>query len=98
MESSQARALGIERGVLVLDVPSGSPAEMAGLRGTSRTRVGSIQLGDIIVKVDDHDIENEADLFKAMDEHQVGDVVKLGLKNVVEGDRDISLKLSASQS
>jgi S1-C subfamily serine protease len=30
LESSQAKALGIEKGVLVLDVPKGTPGERAG--------------------------------------------------------------------
>lgn len=98
LESSQARALGIDNGVLVLDVPSGSPAESAGLKGTVRTRTGSFQLGDVIVQLDKMDITNEADLFKALDDHLVGDVVKLELRNPVVGDRSIQLKLSASQN
>jgi S1-C subfamily serine protease len=41
LESKQARALGIERGVLVLDVPPNSPAYKAGMRGTRRTESGT---------------------------------------------------------
>lgn len=40
LESKQARALGIERGVLVLDVPVNSPAYKAGMRGTRRNEMG----------------------------------------------------------
>lgn len=40
--SKQARTLGITSGVLVLEVPSDSPAFIAGLRGTRRTQNGLI--------------------------------------------------------
>lgn len=76
LESSQARLLGIDKGILVLQSPGSSPAGLAGIRGTSRAVNGDIQLGDIIVGVDDKNVETEADLFKAVQEnHQVGDQV-----------------------
>jgi S1-C subfamily serine protease len=40
--SKQARTLGINSGVLVLDVPPDSPAAKAGLKGTRRTESGLI--------------------------------------------------------
>ena len=51
LESRQARALGINSGVLVLEVPEGSAAAKAGLRGTRRTEAGLVEIGDIITKV-----------------------------------------------
>lgn len=97
LESSQARALGIETGVLVLDVPEGSTAEKAGLRGTSRMTFGSIELGDIVIGLDDDEVKNEGDLFKALDKHKVGDVVQIRVMNNKDGQRTVKLKLSASQ-
>lgn len=97
LESSQARALGIEKGVLVLDVPEGSAAEKAGLRGTSRMTFGSIELGDIIIGIDDESVKNEGDLFKALDKHKVGDTVRIRVLNNTDGERTVKLKLSASQ-
>ena len=75
LESKQARALGIGRGVLVLEVPPESPAAKAGLRGTKRTETGLIEIGDIIVKVADIIIETEANLFQALEKFKPGDVV-----------------------
>lgn len=98
LESSQARALGIEKGVLVLDVPEGSAAEKAGLRGTSRQTFGSIVLGDIIIGIDDDQVKNEGDLFKALDKHKVGDIVRIKVMNTDDGTRTLKLKLSASQN
>jgi S1-C subfamily serine protease len=45
--SKQARTLGITNGVLVLEVPSDSPAFVAGLRGTRRTPNGLIGSCDV---------------------------------------------------
>jgi hypothetical protein len=76
--------LGIRKGILVLESPVGSPAQVAGIRGTTRNagfRGGggydSIRLGDIIVRIDDDDVANESDLFKAIEKHAVGDEVSL---------------------
>ena len=40
LDSKQAKVLGIDRGVLVLEVPANSAAYKAGLRGTRRTKTG----------------------------------------------------------
>lgn len=45
------RALGQE-GVLVLEVPPGSPGHAAGLRHTHRDIFGDVILGDVIVGLD----------------------------------------------
>lgn len=77
LESKQARALGIGRGVLVLDVPAGSPAAQAGLKGTRRTETGLVEIGDIIVKVGTTIINTEANLFEALEGFQPGDSINL---------------------
>jgi S1-C subfamily serine protease len=82
LESKQARALGIEKGVLVLDVPTTSPAFKAGMRGTRRTESGLVEIGDIIIKVDDTKISTEADLFAALESFKPGDVVKVTVNRV----------------
>ena len=74
LESKQARALGIGRGVLVLDVPVGSPAAKAGLKGTKRTETGLVEIGDIIIKVGNTIIETEANLFQALEGYKPGDI------------------------
>ena len=77
LESKQAKALGISRGVLVLEVPPGSPAALAGLKGTTRTETGLIEIGDIIVQVGDVIIETEANLFQALEKMKPGDVAEV---------------------
>ena len=75
--------LGIEKGVLVLDVPKQSPGAAAGMRGTSRSPLGLIQLGDIIVQIDGDDINNEADLFKTLEKYRPGDKIRVVVKRVL---------------
>lgn len=99
LESSQAQILGINEGVLVLDVPAKSPAARAGLQGTRRSAFGQMELGDIIVGADGMRIRNEADLFKALEQRQPGDTVQL---EVIRGNDpsnrvQVTLALSASQ-
>eukprot|EP00968_Pinguiococcus_pyrenoidosus_P002370 scaffold131_cov381-Pinguiococcus_pyrenoidosus.AAC.4 len=85
LESSQARALGIDSGVLVLDVPQGSPAASAGMRGTSRDSGGYINLGDIIIQVGDTKVKNEGDLFKALEKYQPGEKVTITVMRLAPG-------------
>lgn len=77
LESSRAQTLGINSGVLVLDVPEGSAAQAAGLKGTSRQANGNVEIGDIITAIDDEVINSETDLFKALEKKKVGDVISL---------------------
>lgn len=61
-----AYGLPVSRGVLVIDVESGGPAERAGL-----------QSGDIIVRVDDRSVETTQDLQAVLDRYKPGDSVTL---------------------
>jgi len=77
LESKQAKALGISRGVLVLDVPTGSPAFKSGMKGTTRTETGLIEIGDVIVKIDDKTVDSESDLFQALETYKPGDRIQV---------------------
>lgn len=77
LENKQARTLGVNKGVLILDVPEGSPASQSGMRGTRRTEYGLIDIGDIIVRVDDANIETEGDLFGTLEKYKPGDTVRV---------------------
>ncbi len=93
LESKQARALGIEKGVLVLDVPQDSPAYKAGMRGTRRMESGLIEIGDIIIQVEEKKINTEADLFAALESFKPGDTVDI-IVNRVDIDPTGSAKLT----
>jgi S1-C subfamily serine protease len=68
--------LGI-RGVLVVNVRAGSPAEVAGLRPTRRARNGSIIPGDVIVAIDDRKIESPGDFAVALDHLRAGQKIRV---------------------
>jgi S1-C subfamily serine protease len=69
------RRVGID-GVLILAVEPDSPAERAGLRGSSRDPNG-ITLGDIIQAIDGFAVHSVDDIYRILDRHSAGDVVKL---------------------
>ncbi len=72
------RRFGIH-GVVVRAIIPGSPAERSGLRGIQRTPQGFV-LGDVIVAIDDHPVDNFDDLYSAVDAHKPGDKVDVKLR------------------
>lgn len=67
-------------GVLVDHVTQGSAAERGGIRATERNARGQIlQLGDVIVEIDDAQIRDPTDLFRVLDKHKVGDKIVVGV-------------------
>ena len=63
-------------GVVVARTVPGGAADKAGLRGTVQDRrTGRIRLGDVIVGIDGHPIQNRLDLFDAMGDYELGDEV-----------------------
>ena len=86
------RRLGVE-GVIVLQVPEGSPAASYGLKGLTRTRRG-LAIGDIIVGVDTKRVVHFDDLYSVLDEHKPGDTVRLVIQRG-DGTVTIPVKLTA---
>lgn len=85
------RRLGIE-GVLIVNVYPNSPAEAAGLRGTTRD-IGGVILGDIIVAVNGHKVKNYNDLRDELDRYDVGSTVSLTINRFGENMQvDITLE------
>jgi S1-C subfamily serine protease len=70
-----ARRAGL-RGVVIEKVAPGGPAAEAGLRGLTR-KLRKIELGDVIVGIDDYPITNYDDLFNALDRYEPGATVKV---------------------
>ncbi|MBN2194724.1 MAG: trypsin-like peptidase domain-containing protein [Polyangiaceae bacterium] len=71
------RAAGV-RGVAVITVPSGSPAERAGVRGLTETMNGFV-LGDVIVAIAGERIEDYDDLYNFLDSHRPGERLEVTL-------------------
>jgi S1-C subfamily serine protease len=85
------------KGVVILRVTPGSPAEAAGLRGVQAEGGGRIVPGDIIVAVDGTEVDSVARLLGRLDERAVGDTVRLTV--VRGGERvEVSVTLQAGRS
>lgn len=69
--------LPVEDGVLIYQVARGGGAAQAGLRGVQQTEMGDVELGDIIVGVNNDKVGNSDDLFRVLDKHQIGDTVQV---------------------
>jgi len=65
------------KGLLVLDVEPGSPAEAAGLRPTRVLLGESIVPGDVILKADGKPVSSHRDLLDVLDAHDIGDRLRL---------------------
>jgi S1-C subfamily serine protease len=70
------RRLGVE-GVLLIEVADHTPAAAAGLRGTERSRGGSVVPGDIIQEVDGKKVTTENEFLGRLGNHRPGDQVTL---------------------
>ena len=81
--------LGLE-GALVLDVISGGAADKAGIRPTFRDRRGAIQLGDVIIGINQEEITSNNDLILALEKYEPGDQVTV---KVVRDEEELELPL-----
>jgi S1-C subfamily serine protease len=76
------------RGVAVLGVQPGTPAEKAGLRGIQQSPRGVV-LGDVIVGIDQVRVDDYDDLYNALDVRAVGDKVKV---KVIRGGKPVEVE------
>lgn len=71
----------VERGALIAVVEKGGPAEKAGLKGGTRAvQVGNLEFvvgGDIVVKVDQHEVKNSSEFIRYIREKKPGDTLTL---------------------
>lgn len=69
--------LPVAKGVLIWQIAPGGAAANAGLRGLTQTENGNVEIGDIIVGIDNEKIDNTDDLYRTLDKRQVGDTVQV---------------------
>jgi S1-C subfamily serine protease len=80
------------QGVAIMHVHDSTPAAQAGLRGMTADRYGRSMLGDIIVGIDGKPIVDLEDLYRQLDQKDVGDRVKVEIER--EGKRiDVAITL-----
>lgn len=87
--------LPVEDGVLIYQVARGGGAAAAGLRGVQQTEMGEVELGDIIVGINNDKVANSDDLFRVLDKHQIGDTVQV---HVLRDGRRMSVPVRLMES
>jgi S1-C subfamily serine protease len=88
VEDSVAKQVGIEEGVLILDVDRRGAAASVGMMPTRYDSEGNVVLGDIIVAIEGQSIKTSDDLYKALERYNVGDEVRV---EVIRGGRKRTL-------
>lgn len=66
-------------GVLVVSVRPGGPADVAGIKPIKQEIWRPVIFGDIITGFNNKPVRQQKDLFAALDQHKVGDVVEISL-------------------
>jgi S1-C subfamily serine protease len=82
-------------GVAIVQIQPGGAADKAGMTGASRSASG-VQINDVIVEIEGAPIHHLNDLYKALDNHKVGDTVQVTLENKGER-RKVKVELQAVQ-
>jgi len=68
------------KGVVILQVPQGTAADAAGLKGVEVTRDGSVIPGDIITAIEGKPVDSVSKLAARLDDFRVGDRIRLTVK------------------
>ena len=79
VEPHLAARFGVNQGILVADVLPHTPAFKAGLRPTHRGYLGQIILGDVIVALNGHPVENYDVLYNLLNDVAIGEEVTLAV-------------------
>ena len=96
-ELADALALGVNKGVLVVDIVREGPAHQAGIKGgTHEVIIGNLRLpvgGDIIISIDDSAIKDMNQLGRLVERKRVEDVVTVRVvRNGTQVDVAVRLK------
>ncbi|MFN2492561.1 MAG: S1C family serine protease [Pyrinomonadaceae bacterium] len=87
--------LPVSDGVVIWQVAPGGAAANSGLRGLTQTENGDVEIGDIIVGIDNERIKNADDLYRILDKHQVGDIIQL---QIMRNNRRASVAVRLTES
>ena len=92
-----ARRMNVD-GVIVLEVPPGSGAAAAGVKGVTRDPgTGAAVLGDVIVAVEGARVTAVEDLLAKVETHDVGEVVRITVRRGGSGGREVDLKVRLTE-
>ena len=65
------------KGIAILSVREGLPADKAGMVGVREDRRGNIHLGDIIIAINGENVTNEDSLLSQLEQYEPGDVIAI---------------------
>jgi len=65
------------QGLVIGQIFPAGPADKAGLKGSHTTLRGTIEIGDIITKIEGKTVRTQNDLLDILDQHEAGDTVKV---------------------
>ena len=92
-----ARRMNVD-GVIVLEVPPGSGAAAAGIKGVTRDPgTGAAVLGDVIVAVEGARVTAVEDLLAKVETRDVGEVVRITVRRGGLGGREVDLKVRLTE-
>jgi len=94
VNAQRVRQAGLE-GALILNVVEDGPAEKAGLRSTRMNNDGELELGDLIVGINNVSITSNNDLFVALEQFIPGDKISI-VYNRNGRERAVELVLGSS--
>jgi S1-C subfamily serine protease len=77
VDPSIAVRLGIRKGILVGEVLHNSPAYAAGIHGTRWDRWGRVHMGDVIMAVNDHPVNDYDELYNLLTSLQIGETITI---------------------
>ncbi|HEX9630314.1 MAG TPA: PDZ domain-containing protein, partial [Pyrinomonadaceae bacterium] len=69
--------LPVSDGVLIYQVAPGGAAANASLHGLTQTENGDVEIGDVIVGIDNEKVANTDDLYRILNKHNVSDLVQV---------------------
>jgi S1-C subfamily serine protease len=90
-------ALKLPKGVALLRVAPGGPAQRAGLQPFVRAREGGVESGDVITAVNGEPVTDFDDLLNELERFQNGDTVTLSVWRAGRT-RQVSVKLASGES
>ena len=65
------------KGVAILSVREGFPADRAGMIGVREDRRGNIHLGDVIIAIEGQSVTNEDSLLSQLEQYKPGDEIEI---------------------
>ena len=87
--------LPVSDGVLIWQIAPGGPAANAGLRGLTQTENGDVEIGDVIVGIDNEKVANTDELYRLLNKHAVGDLVQV---QILRNGRRMSVPVRLTQT